>query len=561
MPRSGAAWRRDAFWGCRASGHIKRHCPLRRTEERLEEVPVDPGGSGLEVEVAAGTEGTPKEVRTQTVAGTAFTQETQTDWAQQEAGTQFPFGGFSCARFCQAFTAGSFLPAPDQADGDSPQNTAFCSFCQAFMAGSFLPAPDQADGDSPQNTAFCLVRKKTLDPSCCEWEQQEMNSYFCQPKEQHKDQVAPRLMMKKKLKSNLHSFLPQLARSTTGALAELVCFPAGRLCQAPIYQIQVPSRVTAQQGLCVLLPCNFTANFKSSGVAYKYWFLRDDKDTSPAVATTDPDRTPREPGGRIRLVGNASDDCSLLISDVRAGDRDRYYFRFVKGDFKYSYQVTHPLVDVTELKEQPVLEIPEVLFSGQLVNVTCQAPGTCSGTPPHITWTGGFNYTARNVSVTLANGSISYSSELSFTPAPGDDGKELICTVTYPAVVGVCTRRSVRLQVDSGFSRTLVVPLAVCGSLVLVGAGAAVAWKVVKGRQGSRGPARAGRCQGTGDGQVSHSSEQQASTAPSHRQDATREGGALEKKGRAGGGRGGGRCYRERGDGEQFTEEHIYVNI
>uniref|UniRef100_A0A8C3I598 Ig-like domain-containing protein n=1 Tax=Chrysemys picta bellii TaxID=8478 RepID=A0A8C3I598_CHRPI len=221
-----------------------------------------------------------------------------------------------------------------------------------------------------------------------------------------------------------------------------------RLCQAPVYRIQVPSRVTAQQGLCVLLPCNFKANFNSSGVAYKYWFLMDDdRDTSLAVATTDPGRALREPGGRIRLVGDAPDDCSLLISDVRAGDRDRYYFRFVKGDFKYSYYETQPLVDVTELSEQPVLRVPEVLLSGQLVNVTCQAPGTCSGTPPQITWTGGFDYTARNVSVALANGSVSYSSELSFTPAPGDDGKELVCTVTYPALVGVFTRRSVQLQV------------------------------------------------------------------------------------------------------------------
>ncbi|XP_026516716.1 sialic acid-binding Ig-like lectin 12 [Terrapene carolina triunguis] len=249
------------------------------------------------------------------------------------------------------------------------------------------------------------------------------------------------------------SQMPPSTKLCIEIILALLC--QGRLCQAPVYRIQVPSNVTAQQGLCVLLPCNFTANFNSSGVAYKYWFLRDDdRDTSLAVATTDPDKALREPGGRIRLVGDAPDDCSLRISDVRAGDRDRYYFRFVKGDFKYSYVVTQPLVDVTgeaggpwRLKEKPVLEVPEVLLSGQLVNVTCQAPWTCSGTPPQITWTGGFNYTARNVSVTLANGSVSYSSELSFTPAPGDDGKELVCTVTYPAVVGVCTRRAVRLHI------------------------------------------------------------------------------------------------------------------
>nr|XP_042703580.1 sialic acid-binding Ig-like lectin 13 [Chrysemys picta bellii] len=242
------------------------------------------------------------------------------------------------------------------------------------------------------------------------------------------------------------SQMPPSTKLCIEIILALLC--QGRLCQVPVYQIQVPSRVTAQQGLCVLLPCNFTANFESSGVAYKYWFLGDDdRDSSPAVDTTDPGRVLWDPGGRIRLVWEAPDDCSLRISDVRARDRDRYYFRFEKGDFKYTYPETQPLVDVTELMEPTVLGVPEVLLSEQLVNVTCQAPWTCSGTPLQITWTGGFNYTARNVSVTLANGSVYYSSELSFTPALGDHGKELVCTVTYPALVGVFTRRYVQLQV------------------------------------------------------------------------------------------------------------------
>ncbi|XP_039368886.1 sialic acid-binding Ig-like lectin 13 [Mauremys reevesii] len=451
------------------------------------------------------------------------------------------------------------------------------------------------------------------------------------------------------------SQMPPSTKLCIEIILALLC--QGGLCQEPVYRIQVPSRVTAQQGLCVLLPCHFTANFESSGAPYKYWFKDDDRDTGLAVATTDPGRALRVPGGRIRLVGDAPDDCSLHISDVRAGDRDRYLFRFVKGDFKYSYVVTQPLVDVTELTEQPVLGVPEVLLSGQLVNVTCQAPGTCSGTPPQITWTGGFDYIARNISVALANGSVSYSSELSFTPAPGDDGKELVCTVAYPAVVGVFTRRAVRLHVRdppkllpwgnctvqgrgpggaatchcvaegnppprlewrlpnrtlpgdfegpelratswaqgpavsgelrgpawalanvscaatnahgqsqaalpvvpaAGFPLILVVASAVGGSLVLVGAGAAVAWRVRKGRQGGRVPARAGRCQGTRDGQVCHAYEQPVSSVPSRRQDVTGGGRALEKKGRGGGG---GRCYLGRGDGDQFTEENIYANV
>ncbi|XP_065430167.1 sialic acid-binding Ig-like lectin 14 [Chrysemys picta bellii] len=142
------------------------------------------------------------------------------------------------------------------------------------------------------------------------------------------------------------SQMPPSTKLCIEIILALLC--QGRLCQAPVYQIQVPSRVTAQQGLCVLLPCNFTANFESSGVTYKYWFLGDDdRDSSPAVDTTDPGRVLWDPGGRIRLVWEAPDDCSLRISDVRARDRDRYYFCFEKGDFKYTYPETQPLVDVT----------------------------------------------------------------------------------------------------------------------------------------------------------------------------------------------------------------------
>ncbi|XP_074837570.1 sialic acid-binding Ig-like lectin 14 [Carettochelys insculpta] len=122
----------------------------------------------------------------------------------------------------------------------------------------------------------------------------------------------------------------------------------GWLCQGSVYQIHVPPSVTVQQGLCVLLPCRFTADFSSSGPPYKYWLLKDaDRDSSPAVATTNPNRCLLEPGGRFRLVGNSWDDCSLSISDVQARDMDRYYFRFEKGQFKYSYLETQPLVNVT----------------------------------------------------------------------------------------------------------------------------------------------------------------------------------------------------------------------
>ncbi|XP_043357869.1 sialic acid-binding Ig-like lectin 13 [Dermochelys coriacea] len=96
--------------------------------------------------------------------------------------------------------------------------------------------------------------------------------------------------------------MPPSTKLCIEILFALLC--QGWLCQEPVYRIHVPAPVTAQQGLCVLHPCNFTAKCESSGVAYEYWFHKDDnRDTSSAVATTDPGKALREPGGRIRMVG------------------------------------------------------------------------------------------------------------------------------------------------------------------------------------------------------------------------------------------------------------------
>ncbi|XP_039368622.1 sialic acid-binding Ig-like lectin 5 [Mauremys reevesii] len=90
-----------------------------------------------------------------------------------------------------------------------------------------------------------------------------------------------------------------------------------------------------------------------------------------------------------------------------------------------------------------------MLLAGEPVTVTCTAPGRCSGPPPRVTWTGPYNDTARNVSAQLANGTWAHSSTLSFTPGPGDHGKELVCSVTYRPPRGPSTRRTVRLHVTN----------------------------------------------------------------------------------------------------------------
>ncbi|XP_065276016.1 sialic acid-binding Ig-like lectin 13 [Emys orbicularis] len=232
------------------------------------------------------------------------------------------------------------------------------------------------------------------------------------------------------------------------------------------YSLAVPQSVSVQEGLCVLVPCTFRypASFdtdNSLARLYRYWY-KDQVDVhwDRPVASSDPSRgVSQETQGRFQLTGDLTHgNCSLQISDARRMDAGRYFLRVEKGDFKYSYRSnyyrTHLTLEISvpELTEEPEIQItpargpPGTLLAGEPVTVTCTAPGRCAGPPPRVTWIGPFSDTARDVSASLANSTWTYSSALSFTPTPGDHGKELICNVTYSSAQGPSTSRNIRLH-------------------------------------------------------------------------------------------------------------------
>uniref|UniRef100_A0A8C3I2R9 Ig-like domain-containing protein n=1 Tax=Chrysemys picta bellii TaxID=8478 RepID=A0A8C3I2R9_CHRPI len=167
---------------------------------------------------------------------------------------------------------------------------------------------------------------------------------------------------------------------------------AGSLSQLLGFTLTVPQSVSVQEGLCVLVPCNFKypASYdtkNSPARLYRYWY-KDPADVgrNPPVASSDPSRlVTQETQGRFRLAENpARGDCSVQISDARQTDAGRYFLR-VEGDFKYTYRTSADGTDLT--------------------------------------------------------------SALSFTPTPGKHGKELVCSVTYRPPWGPSTSKTVQLHV------------------------------------------------------------------------------------------------------------------
>ncbi|XP_065429940.1 sialic acid-binding Ig-like lectin 11 [Chrysemys picta bellii] len=229
----------------------------------------------------------------------------------------------------------------------------------------------------------------------------------------------------------------------------------------------VTQSVSVQEGLCVLIPCTFMYpasydTYNPRARLYRYWYKDPaDVDQNPPVASSDPNRgVSQETQGRFQLAENpAPGDCSLQISDARRTDEGRYFLRVEKGRLKYNYHYSTDGTDfkltisVPELTEEPEIQISPAqrvrgtLLAQEPVNVTCTAPGRCSGSPPRVTWTGPFSDTARNVSAPLANGTWAHSSELSFTPGLEDNGKELVCIVSYSSAQGPSTHRTVQLHI------------------------------------------------------------------------------------------------------------------
>uniref|UniRef100_A0A674JHI3 Ig-like domain-containing protein n=1 Tax=Terrapene triunguis TaxID=2587831 RepID=A0A674JHI3_9SAUR len=212
----------------------------------------------------------------------------------------------------------------------------------------------------------------------------------------------------------------------------------GSLSQPPGFTLAAPQSVSMPEGLCVLVPCNFTypASYDTdnpSAQLYGTWYKESATvgQDHPVASSIPSAGVSQETQGRFRLMGDpAHGDCSLQISDARRMDAGRYFLNIEKGMLDHSYRSNSDGTDPIS----PAQGLPGMLLAGEPVIMTCKAPGRCSGPPPQITWSGPFSDTARNVSA-------------HFMPTLGDHGKELICTVTYSSAQGPSTRRAIRLHV------------------------------------------------------------------------------------------------------------------
>uniref|UniRef100_A0A5F8H2N2 Ig-like domain-containing protein n=1 Tax=Monodelphis domestica TaxID=13616 RepID=A0A5F8H2N2_MONDO len=207
-----------------------------------------------------------------------------------------------------------------------------------------------------------------------------------------------------------------------------LCLPSGSLSQV----LQVPPSVTVQEGLCAQVLCTFYPRYSidKSYPAYGSWFREGtNTDTGKPVATNAPGRqVERGAQGRFRLLGDPQrNNCSLSISDARATDSGRYFFRFEQGETKYNIYHPQLSVSVTGLSQKPDISVPEVLEAGTPVTLNCTFPSACwDNSTYRFSWSGAALPSPHDGS------GPSPSSEVSFTPGLQHHGTPVTCQVTLP---------------------------------------------------------------------------------------------------------------------------------
>uniref|UniRef100_UPI0040387C69 myeloid cell surface antigen CD33-like n=1 Tax=Callospermophilus lateralis TaxID=76772 RepID=UPI0040387C69 len=229
--------------------------------------------------------------------------------------------------------------------------------------------------------------------------------------------------------------------------------PPGRSPQDPELSVYVSNSVTVQEGLCVLVPCNFSYRGSENGQVSVSWFRAgDNTDQGSTVATNSIRKVSNETQGRFHLLGDpGTNNCSLSITDAKRSDSGSYFLRLEKGEFKWNYCDKMVSVHVTALTHTPDILIPGTLESCHPSNLTCSVPWACEqGTLPTFSWEG--------PSVSSLGPNIIHSSVLTLTPRPQDHGTNLTCQVKFPAA-GVTTERTIQLNVTFLVPYSFMAPL------------------------------------------------------------------------------------------------------
>ncbi|KAM9226254.1 LOW QUALITY PROTEIN: sialic acid-binding Ig-like lectin 5 [Dugong dugon] len=220
----------------------------------------------------------------------------------------------------------------------------------------------------------------------------------------------------------------------------------GSLQEYPGYELHIPELVTVQEGLCVIVFCEFylrRVSFTTDQLCIYWYWTGGNIYSNHLVATNCQNLVVKtETQGRFHLLGDPkTNNCSLSIRDARKSDTGTYELQvWTRQYVQYFYQNKLNL-QVTDLTEKPDIHILEPLQSGSPTNLTCSLPGSCDGGRLlTFSWMGD--------ALNMLDPSTLQSSVLTLTPRPQDHGTYLTCQVKHHLWPWVTMERTVRLNVS-----------------------------------------------------------------------------------------------------------------
>ncbi|XP_053288201.1 sialic acid-binding Ig-like lectin 14 [Pleuronectes platessa] len=224
----------------------------------------------------------------------------------------------------------------------------------------------------------------------------------------------------------------------------------------------VEGNITAEAGLCVVIPCSFTVP-EDIKVLHIVWYKCESTKQRCGDggmifhSNTFSDQVQSEFKGRVSLLESdvSKKNCSIIVYDLKESDSGTYQLRVEalprEGSYKFSQRAT---VSVKGLSQRPTVMIPP-LTEGQPTTLTCTAPGLCSGSEPTFTWRwrGGGESDADlrgNITAFKTENVTEFakrrSSTLSFSPSAEHHGTSITCTVLFQG--NVSTEETATLSVS-----------------------------------------------------------------------------------------------------------------
>ncbi|XP_075962735.1 myelin-associated glycoprotein-like isoform X2 [Anarhichas minor] len=208
--------------------------------------------------------------------------------------------------------------------------------------------------------------------------------------------------------------------------------------------------ITAEAGLCVVIPCSFTtaSDFRPQHIVwYKCEPSKTCEDSDVILHTNNSNKVQSGFKGRVSLLEpNVSlKNCSIIINDLTESDSGSYQLRVQPGSNGYIFSLK-ATVSVKGLTQKPTVMIPP-LTEGQQTTLTCTAPGLCSGSDPNITWAwrGAGEKDSHITGNIITAVTQRHSSTLTFNSSAEQHGTDVTCKVSFTN--SITTEKTVTLNV------------------------------------------------------------------------------------------------------------------